>query len=117
MNIRNALIVLSIALVAACGDKQKSESENAKSPSKTDPKSFVVGKWADGKDNCSTPDWVITSQFVTMPSGEKIPLVIDGDGSVVLGKDGPFLTPNFEANTLIYGGSESGDTIVHSKCK
>jgi len=118
MRARSFFVLSILPILVACGDKQKSESENVKSTSKTDPKSFVVGKWA------GIPGWecddpiVITAEFVSLGSGEKkIPLEIDNDGDVVLGANGPYLTPDFKADTLTYGGSESGDSFPLERCK
>jgi len=116
------LILTFSTLLVACGDKDKEvvTSKNTTPVAQTisDPRVFVIGKWAGEPGwECSDPI-VITSDSVSLGKGQqKIPLVIDGDGSVVLEKDGPFLTPNFESNALIYGGSESGDSFALKKCQ
>lgn len=108
----------SVQLIrSATSPKTAVSSPSVSTDSKSDPRVFVVGKWAGEPGwECSDPI-VITSDSVSLGKGQKIPLVIDGDGSVVLEEDGPFLTPNFESNTLVYGGSESGDSFALKKCQ
>jgi hypothetical protein len=107
----------SVRLVRSTTKTKSAESAlSTTSGSKSDPRVFVVGQWAGEPGwDCSEPI-VITPDSVSLGKGQKIPLVIDSDGSVVLDKNGPFLTPDFKANTLIYGGSESGDSFALKRC-
>jgi hypothetical protein len=92
------LAVALIAFVSSCGKEEP----------------LFIGKWA-GEEiaDCNDPI-VITTKTVSLGKGETIPLALDADGAIILGKDGPFLIPSKDGKQLVYWNEV--ETPLH-RCK